>query len=348
NSYAWTKFSGPASGTITSPSSASTTVTGLVQGTYVFRLTATDNGTPALSSFDDVIITVNAAGTTNVIYRINAGGPQVTNSIGTFAADNFYSPLPGNTYTVTKEILGTTDDAMYQTERYGTDAILNYAFPVSNGNYTVILHFSENWWTAVNKRKFDITIENNLVKDNFDLFAKVGQYTATTETFNVVVNDGTLNIDFSALAAVGGLDNPKVSAIEVLSTTATNQPPVVNAGNDQTITLPANSVTLTGSATDDEIINSHAWTKFSGPASGTTSSPSSASTTVTGLVQVTYVSRLTSSPTRRPADLKPDVSAIAVLSTPAANQPPVVNAGNDQTITLPANSVTLKGSATDD
>src|SRR4030095_642613 len=38
---------------------ASTTVTGLVQGTYVFRLTATDNG--GASSFGDITVTVNAA-----------------------------------------------------------------------------------------------------------------------------------------------------------------------------------------------------------------------------------------------------------------------------------------------
>ncbi|HEU0109591.1 MAG TPA: hypothetical protein VFQ73_01890, partial [Flavisolibacter sp.] len=42
-SYQWTKVSGGAA-TITSPSSASTTITGLVQGSYVFRLTVTDNG----------------------------------------------------------------------------------------------------------------------------------------------------------------------------------------------------------------------------------------------------------------------------------------------------------------
>ena len=50
--YAWTKTSGPAGQTITSPSSAVTTVTGLVPGTYVFRLTV--NG----STFDEVTVRV--------------------------------------------------------------------------------------------------------------------------------------------------------------------------------------------------------------------------------------------------------------------------------------------------
>lgn len=58
-SYAWTKISGPATYTITSPSSASTTITGLVAGTYVFRLTVTDND--SATDTDDITITVNAA-----------------------------------------------------------------------------------------------------------------------------------------------------------------------------------------------------------------------------------------------------------------------------------------------
>jgi predicted peptidase len=54
--YAWTKLSGN-SATITSPTSSSTGITGLSLGTYVFRLTVTDNlgGT----AFDDVTVTVN-------------------------------------------------------------------------------------------------------------------------------------------------------------------------------------------------------------------------------------------------------------------------------------------------
>ena len=53
----WTKVSGPNTPTITSTTNLSTTVTGLVQGTYVFRLTATD--TLGLKGTDDITVTVN-------------------------------------------------------------------------------------------------------------------------------------------------------------------------------------------------------------------------------------------------------------------------------------------------
>jgi len=49
--YAWTKVSGPAAGTITTPNAATTTVTDLVQGAYQYRLTITDNdGATAVST----------------------------------------------------------------------------------------------------------------------------------------------------------------------------------------------------------------------------------------------------------------------------------------------------------
>jgi hypothetical protein len=73
---------------------------------------------------------------------------------------------------------------------------------------------------------------------------------------------------------------------------ASNQPPTVNAGPAQTITLPVNSVTLSGSATDaDGTIVSYFWTKLFG-GGGTISNSHAASTTVTGLTAGSYVFNL--------------------------------------------------------
>jgi len=58
-SYQWTKVSGPAGGTITAPNAASTAVTGLTTGTYIFNLIATDDNTGTLSANDTIV--VNAA-----------------------------------------------------------------------------------------------------------------------------------------------------------------------------------------------------------------------------------------------------------------------------------------------
>lgn len=69
--------------------------------------------------------------------------------------------------------------------------------------------------------------------------------------------------------------------------------PTANAGADQSITLPTTSVTMAGSGTDaDGTIVSKAWTQVSG-ATATITTPSSYTTTITGLTAGTYVFRLT-------------------------------------------------------
>lgn len=72
-----------------------------------------------------------------------------------------------------------------------------------------------------------------------------------------------------------------------------NQAPIADAGPDQTITLPTDSVTLDGSASTDPdgSITSYVWTEDSGPS---TVDPDDAVTTAAGgLVEGTYVFRLT-------------------------------------------------------
>ncbi|MFD2515078.1 T9SS type A sorting domain-containing protein [Pontibacter locisalis] len=63
----WTKTSGPSGGSITNATSANTTVTGLVSGTYVFTWTVTTNcTTPTISTASSVTITVNCPAAASV------------------------------------------------------------------------------------------------------------------------------------------------------------------------------------------------------------------------------------------------------------------------------------------
>ena len=72
-----------------------------------------------------------------------------------------------------------------------------------------------------------------------------------------------------------------------------NQSPVVNAGSDQAISLPTNTVTLKGTASDpDGTVASYTWTKASGPSGESIAAPASLSTTINNLVAGTYVFKL--------------------------------------------------------
>jgi hypothetical protein len=115
----------------------------------------------------------------------------------------------------------------------------------------------------------------------------------------------------------------------------------VNAGSDQTITLPVNTVVLTGAASGNNgaSINSTVWTQTSGPNTGTIAASSSLSTHVTGLIQGVYTFQLSATDNNGLSN----TSSLTVTVNAELQTAPTVDAGAAQTITLPANSVTLTG-----
>ncbi|MCP4275874.1 MAG: hypothetical protein GY779_05925, partial [Gammaproteobacteria bacterium] len=130
-----------------------------------------------------------------------------------------------------------------------------------------------------------------------------------------------------------------------------NVAPVTNAGPDQAIALPHTTVTLNGSATDDGLPNPpgamvFGWGVVSGPGTVNFSNPAALSTTASFSIAGTYTLRLTASD----GELNHQDDLIVTVNPEPlpVNIAPVSNAGLDQNITLPNNSVTLNGSATDD
>jgi K319-like protein len=126
---------------------------------------------------------------------------------------------------------------------------------------------------------------------------------------------------------------------------ATNAAPTVNAGPDQTITLPTNSVSLSGSASDDGLPNNKLTYQWSGPSGVTFSNATSLTTIATFPAAGAYTLTLTVSD-----GVLSSSDSVTITDSPAVptNKPPTVNAGPDITDKMPPNSVTLSGTATDD
>ncbi|NGO39579.1 hypothetical protein G4L39_09250, partial [Limisphaera ngatamarikiensis] len=127
-----------------------------------------------------------------------------------------------------------------------------------------------------------------------------------------------------------------------------NQPPVVNAGPDQTIRLPAPAL-LTGQASDDGLPADPGqltvwWELVSGPAPVSWSTTNSLTVEVNFTQPGLYLFRLVASDGALSASDEVQVQVEAPLPI---NQPPMVNAGPDQTIRLPAPAL-LAGQASDD
>ena len=187
----------------------------LVPGSYQVSITTTDsmNG----STLHTLAITINK----NLLrLNINAGGEEVMFSEVTFTADEYFV---GNsttfTATSTPEIANTELDELFHTERYSTTGAFGYEVELPNGSYTVTLHFAEIYWGApdgdpsggAGDRIFDVAIEGGSALQDFDIFSEVGALAAVAKEFTVTVEDGNLNIDFT-----GSVDNPKVSAIQIV------------------------------------------------------------------------------------------------------------------------------------
>jgi hypothetical protein len=154
------------------------------------------------------------------LYRINAGGPAFPASANRpFAADAYAEGGSVFGLSGSVDIANTTDDGLYHTDRYGA---FRYAFPVSNGNYQVILHFTEIYWGVngspggVGSRRFNVDIEGQRKLSEYDIFARAGGgLRAVQESFLVPVADNSLTIAFTN----GSADQAKVSAIEILPAT---------------------------------------------------------------------------------------------------------------------------------
>ena len=152
-------------------------------------------------------------------------------------------------------------------------------------------------------------------------------------------------IDVKGNAYNGSITLASYSSVVLIRNGAlTNSSPTANAGKDTSITLPADSVFLSGTGTDSNgSISKYLWRKVFGPSSYAISDSTSASTTVNGLIQGIYNFELTV--TDNKGATGKDTVQIKVNS--ASNIPPTANAGKDQTIALPANSVNLSGTGTD-
>ena len=372
--YQWTKVAGPAAGTITNPTSSTSTVTGLAQGVYRFELRVTDNN--GAFGRDTVQITVNAA-LPNIPPTANAGTNQTIT-------------LPVNTTILS----GSGNDAdgiitAYQWTKIAGPAAGTITNPTTaatsvtglvQGVYQFELRVTDNNG-AFGRDTMQVTV--NAAAANIPPTANAGtNQTITLPTSFVILSgsgtdpDGIITAyQWTRIAGptAGTITNPTVAATSVtglavgtyqfelrvtdnngafgrdtvqviVNAGATNTAPTANAGPDQTIVLPANTTILSGSGSDpDGTISAYLWTKIAGPAAGTITNPATAATSVTGLVAGTYQFELTVTDNLGATDK--DTMQVIVTSTP--NAAPTANAGPDQVIILPTNSITLSGSGND-
>ena len=329
----WSKVSGIGNVTFANANSASTTANFSLAGIYVLRLTANDG---ALSSSDDiqVIVGVSAAGgmlngsqtTPGTSVDLSSEGttdwahwgftdstsfdhksgivPQISDlsrlgSISTIRSSSNGAPTvyySWNGGTPTSAATSTTS-CVYT---YGQDNGFELTLPADTLQRTVRLYVGV--WRVRGRLEAELSdgsaspMVDNSLSTVYPAGAMNGVYTLT---YSAASAGQTLHLRWYIESTTYPVGNINVQAVTLSGGVAPpmNQPPVVSAGSDQSIALPA-SATLSGTATDDGLPNppsamTTTWTKVSGPGTVTFGNANALNTTASFSVDGTYVLRLT-------------------------------------------------------
>lgn len=170
-----------------------------------------------------------------------------------------------------------------------------------------------------------------------------GNLTAVTSPWTLdatPATNGSVYLTDQSTSAVLPTFTDSQTGVAVMSGAAflEHQPPVVDAGPNQTITLPTTSVNLDGSVTDDDLPNitlTFAWSKVSGPGTVTFSDPTSEVTEATFSTSGTYVLQLSANDSLLSSSATTTITVntepISLVLSPAIAGPDVT--GTMQTMT---------------
>ncbi len=160
----------------------------------------------------------------NYLYRVNCGGPDYTDVNGQqWLADRDLAPgavwgssswaqeypdVParfGSQRATSEVIRGTSDEALFQTYRYGRGK-LRYRFAVPDGEYRVELYFAEPWYGAGGGdcsgwRLFDVAVNGETVLRDIDLWKEAGFSRAVKKVVTAQARDGLIEISFPRVAS---------------------------------------------------------------------------------------------------------------------------------------------------
>ncbi|SIN36917.1 S8 family serine peptidase [Micromonospora cremea] len=158
--------------------------------------------------------------TTKYQVGVNAGGPSFIDGSGYTWSDDQASGdgawgYEGKTKVTSTNagIEGTTDDALFQSQRTTPDKQLFYRFPdAPKGTYAIDLGFAEIEKVAKGKRVFDVLVDGSLTEYAYDAAAAVGPNAADWRTAVVKHEGGPLTVE---LRGSKGLRAPTIAALRV-------------------------------------------------------------------------------------------------------------------------------------
>ncbi len=336
----WRKISGPNNPTIASPNSSTTSVTGLIPGTYTFSWTIT---TGCDSTADTLSITNYALPTGS-----NAGPDQTICNVTsvTLAANNPASGS-GNWILVSgPNVPVITSPSVPNTTVTGmTIGVYTFRWTTSNGacsnssdDVQITINSLPTTAIAGNDQALCNVTSTN-VSGNPPLISSGLWTTVSGPNVPNIISPSSPNTGINGMIAgvyvfrwtiSNGVCPPSTDDVQI---SISSLPTVANAGIDQSL-CNATSALFAGNTPTS---GSGSWTTISGPNVPTIVSPSNPASTVTGLVDGVYIFRWTVSN----GDC---ASSFDEMQMTVYDLPPTADAGLDQVL-CNASSITMNGNS---
>ncbi|RYZ48867.1 MAG: hypothetical protein EOP49_17570, partial [Sphingobacteriales bacterium] len=384
NSYRWVQVSGPNNAVIGNATSATANLSGLVNGTYTFRLETHDaagagdadwivvtvtnsqpapNTPPVANTNADITITLpvstatlngststDADGTIQSHRWTQVTGPNTATIANPNQATTNLSNLVEGEYTFRLTVTDDDDATGTKTVKVIVNGAPNQA-PVADAGVNAVITLP----IAVATLDGRASTDADGTIDSYRWSQVSGPSTAIMVNANQSVAllssllEGVYTFRLTVTDDKGATDAETVNVTVNPLIQLPNQTPVANAGANITITLPASTATLNGTQSDDPdgTIEGFRWIQVSGPNTAAIANANAATANLSNLVEGIYTFRLTVTDD----DDATGTETVNVTVNPAAQTPnelPVAVAGANITITLPVNTATLNGNQSSD
>ena len=200
----WEILEGPG-GALLSPDGSLAMFQAAAPGRYLLRAAVDDGALQGSSTLEIVIL---GGLDPPIAAAVNSNGPATSTSMGIDFTSDQHS-TGGSTSASTIGILGTRDDPLFGTYRWGN---FSYSIPVPAGRYFLVLFEAETSVSAPGDRRFDIAVEGASWLTELDVLERTHRHGPLTIGHEVEVVDGSLDVAFAA----GSAGNAMVAGIAVI------------------------------------------------------------------------------------------------------------------------------------
>lgn len=285
----WTQTSGPNIAVITNPTSPTTTITGLIPGTYVFTWTINNSG---CSSSSNVTINISTGPTT-----ANAGADiglcqantATLNANTAVIGTGVWTQVSGPAATITNPASPNTTVTGLTTGIYVFQWTISFSnCTPSSDNVQVTIYQNPTTAAAGNDQVIctsSTTMAANTAAVGTGAWTQVSGPAATITTPaspTTTITGLTPGIYVFRWTISNGACTATTDDVQV---TVTNIPTTANAGTDQSL-CAVTAATLAGNTA---VSGTGQWAQVSGPNTAVITSPALPNTTVTGLIPGIYI-----------------------------------------------------------